>query len=98
MQLGDQLITDDELALLELVKNSYDADADWAKIKVDGDYVSDSKTDFVPANVLGLIEITDIQFNENDGINPGPFSGSIDYFDLDTDKGFGLHSILMVSL
>ena len=59
VQLGEQLITDDEQALLELVKNSYDADADWVKIKVDGDYVPDPKTDFVPANALGLIEITD---------------------------------------
>ncbi len=31
VQLGEQLITDDEQALLELVKNSYDADADWVK-------------------------------------------------------------------
>jgi len=59
VQLGEQLITDDEQALLELVKNSYDADADWAKIRVDSDYVPDPKTDFVPANALGLIEIRD---------------------------------------
>lgn len=34
-QLGDQLITDAEQALLELVKNSYDADASWARIVID---------------------------------------------------------------
>ncbi len=31
------------------------------------------------------IDASDIQFNEKDGINPGPFSGSLDYFELDTD-------------
>ena len=58
VQLGEQLITDDEQALLELVKNSYDADADWAKIRIKGDYVP-TKSDFVPAEAVGLIEIED---------------------------------------
>ena len=31
-QLGDELITDSEQALLELVKNSYDADAEWCNV------------------------------------------------------------------
>ncbi len=30
--LGDQLIKNERIALIELVKNSYDADADWVKI------------------------------------------------------------------
>ena len=30
--LGDQLISDERVALVELVKNSYDADASWVKI------------------------------------------------------------------
>src|SRR6266480_2993361 len=34
VQLGEQLITDDEQALLEIVKNSYDADAEWARIRI----------------------------------------------------------------
>jgi signal transduction histidine kinase len=34
-QLGDQLVTDAEQALLELVKNSYDADATWVHVTVD---------------------------------------------------------------
>jgi signal transduction histidine kinase len=33
-QLGDQLITDAEQALLELIKNSYDADATWVHVTV----------------------------------------------------------------
>lgn len=31
------------------------------------------------------IDASDIQFAQHDGINPGPFCGSLDYFDLDTD-------------
>lgn len=58
VQLGEQLITDDEQALLELVKNSYDADADWAKIRIRGDYVPEND-DFAPPEAVGLIEIED---------------------------------------
>lgn len=59
VQLGEQLITDDEQALLELVKNSYDADADWAKIRIDCDYTPDPEKDYAPAEARGLIEIED---------------------------------------
>src|SRR5258708_33452810 len=59
VQLGEQLITDDEQALLELVKNSYDADADWAKINIDSEYVPDPEQNFVPAAAGGLIHIED---------------------------------------
>jgi signal transduction histidine kinase len=38
-QLGDELITDAEQALLELVKNSYDADAEWCNVTVDTNHV-----------------------------------------------------------
>jgi len=34
-QLGAELITDPEQALLELVKNSYDADADRCRVQID---------------------------------------------------------------
>ena len=34
-QLGDELVTDAEQALLELIKNSYDADAEWVRLNVD---------------------------------------------------------------
>ena len=30
--LGDQLIRNERTALVELIKNSYDADADWVKV------------------------------------------------------------------
>lgn len=38
-QLGEELITDSEQALLELVKNSYDADASWCSVEIDTKYV-----------------------------------------------------------
>lgn len=40
-QLGDQLITDAEQALLELLKNSYDADARWVKVTINPDVATD---------------------------------------------------------
>jgi signal transduction histidine kinase len=58
VQLGEQLITDDEQALLELVKNSYDADAEWARISVRSDYVPNEQ-DLAPPDAVGLIEIED---------------------------------------
>lgn len=36
-QLGDELVTDAEQALLELIKNSYDADADWVRLFIDAE-------------------------------------------------------------
>ena len=30
--LGDQLITNERVALVEIIKNAYDADADWVKV------------------------------------------------------------------
>jgi signal transduction histidine kinase len=34
--LGDQLIKNEKIALMELIKNSYDADATWVKISFEG--------------------------------------------------------------
>ena len=34
-RLGEELITDVVQALVELVKNSYDADATWVKVTID---------------------------------------------------------------
>jgi signal transduction histidine kinase len=34
-QLGEELVTDAEQALLELIKNSYDADAEWVRLTID---------------------------------------------------------------
>ncbi|CAN5349239.1 hypothetical protein BH09VER1_BH09VER1_28170 [soil metagenome] len=58
VQLGEQLITDDEQALLELVKNSYDADAEWAKVKIASDYIPEEE-DLAEPTSIGLIEVND---------------------------------------
>lgn len=34
--LGEQLITNEQIALAELIKNAYDADADWVKVCFEG--------------------------------------------------------------
>lgn len=47
-QLGDSLITDAVQALIELVKNSYDADANYAKVTVDTREQSDVNSSFYP--------------------------------------------------
>lgn len=36
-QLGEELVTDEITAIMELVKNAYDADADWVKISIHTD-------------------------------------------------------------
>jgi signal transduction histidine kinase len=58
-QLGEQLISDDEQALLELIKNSYDADSPLVRVRVQADYIPVLGRDPVPADALGLIEIED---------------------------------------
>ena len=47
--LGEQLIRDEQIALAELIKNSYDADADWVKVSFIG---------FVPNKENGDFELT----------------------------------------
>src|ERR1700693_765412 len=34
--LGDQLIKNERVALIEIIKNSYDADASWVKVTFEG--------------------------------------------------------------
>jgi signal transduction histidine kinase len=66
-QLGDELITDTGQALLELIKNSYDADSDWTKVRVDTGHVeevlspppADEKTAPRPISLKGVISISD---------------------------------------
>ena len=56
--LGDRLISDEITALVELVKNSYDADATYARVVVntEGKVEPDS---FYPGGSVGLITIED---------------------------------------
>lgn len=56
-QLGESLITDTVQALMELVKNSYDADASFCKLMISTEQVDDPKSPFKSA--LGSIRIED---------------------------------------
>jgi signal transduction histidine kinase len=57
LQLGEELISDEIQALVELVKNSYDADASYVKVVVDTKSKSDGLTEYKDA--LGYIIIED---------------------------------------
>ena len=60
-QLGEQLVSDEITALLEIIKNSYDADADWVSIEINttGQYLKDNL--FFP-NHNGFIVVEDNGF------------------------------------
>ncbi|MFL5352637.1 ATP-binding protein [Archangium sp.] len=57
-QLGDQLITDAQQALLELIKNSYDADAEWARVQLSTEHEPDPTLALDP-NARGMLSIED---------------------------------------
>ena len=56
-QLGESLITDSVQALVELVKNCYDADATFCKLNISTEPISDPASPFVRA--VGSISIED---------------------------------------
>src|SRR4051812_9849163 len=57
-RLGDELITDEFTALIELVKNAYDADASYASIVVDTNHTLGPDESLFPGN-KGYISIED---------------------------------------
>ena len=59
-QLGESLISDAIQALLELIKNSYDADASYCKVTIDTDPAAARETHYPEA--VGLISIEDDGF------------------------------------
>lgn len=63
-QLGEELVSDELTAIMELVKNSYDADADWVKITIN---TTDTlgEQDLTFPNEKGYIIIED----NGDGMN-----------------------------
>lgn len=56
-RLGEELITDDVQALVELVKNCYDADATWVKVTIDSTDRNDSGRKY--ASAVGTIVVED---------------------------------------
>lgn len=68
--LGEQLIKNERIALIELIKNSYDADADWVKVTFQGfdenyQIESDSKI-IIEDNGCGMSQ----ELIENHWLNP----------------------------
>jgi len=57
-QLGEELVSDELTAIMELVKNSYDADADWVKISINTTE-SPAEKDLTFKNTKGYIIIDD---------------------------------------
>ena len=55
-RLGEELITDAVQALVELVKNSYDADATWVKVTIDTRGPNMSGGNYVDATGFILVE------------------------------------------
>lgn len=57
-QLGEELVSDEVTALLELAKNAWDADADWIEIDIDSEGVLEktSGSDFAGAKGFIMIE------------------------------------------
>jgi signal transduction histidine kinase len=56
-RLGEELITDVVQALVELVKNSYDADATWVKVTIDTQAKTDGDHKF--SDTSGVIRVED---------------------------------------
>ncbi len=55
-RLGEELITDSVQALVELVKNSYDADASWVTVKIDTEGENELKRKFAQATGTIVVE------------------------------------------
>ncbi|UPT70329.1 MAG: ATP-binding protein [Flavobacterium sp. JAD_PAG50586_2] len=67
LQLGDKLIKNENIALLELIKNSYDADSRWAKVKL----INVANKDKGYIEILDEGEGMDIDIIENVWLEPG---------------------------
>ena len=61
-QLGEELVTDEVTAIMELIKNSYDADADWVKIDIHLNEEYPSSEKFYKDSKPGYISIEDNGF------------------------------------
>lgn len=64
-RLGEELITDVVQALVELVKNSYDADATWVKVTINTHGSPKSESKYPDATGVVLVE------DNGHGMNPG---------------------------
>lgn len=69
-QLGEELVSDELTAIMELVKNSYDADADWVKITINtNESLVDENLTFPDKKGYIIIEDNGHGMNYNDIIS-----------------------------
>ena len=67
LQLGDQLIKNESIALMELIKNSYDADASFVKVSMENTEYPDKGQIIIEDNGIGM----DLHTIENVSMEPG---------------------------
>lgn len=65
-QLGEELVSDEVTAMMELIKNSYDADADWVMVEINTKDKYDDANVYYKDSVPGFIVITDDGFGMSD--------------------------------
>jgi len=58
-QLGEELVSDEVTAMMELIKNSYDADADWVSVEINVNDSFPNDNTFYKDSLPGYIKIED---------------------------------------
>lgn len=101
--LGEQLIKNEQIALTELIKNSYDADADWVKVSLEniGDNfeINDDSRIVIRDNGVGM-SLETIEKSWMNPATPNKFKGKGETFTtkkgriVQGEKGIGRFAIL----
>lgn len=58
-QLGDELVSDEVTAMMELIKNAYDADADWVRVEINTKEIYQDPESYYKDSYPGYIMISD---------------------------------------
>lgn len=65
-QLGEELVSDEVTAMMELIKNCYDADADWARVEINTKEHYANPNSYYTDSAPGYILISDNGFGMSD--------------------------------
>lgn len=65
-QLGEELVSDEVTAMMELIKNSYDADADWVRVEINTRDTYADPNSYYKDSTPGYIVIHDDGFGMSD--------------------------------
>ena len=82
--LGEQLIKNEQIALAELIKNAYDADADWVKVSfVDFGFDKEKNDIYVQKDSKIIVEDSGgcmyLKIMEDSGMDPATPNKRYDY-------------------